>query len=80
MIPRDLETVLVAWMVPEVLQTDLVDHTSDNLLSFGIPLTPSPTGDFQEVVLLGTQCERDGVAVKGVAQVVPACQSGGPPD
>ena len=75
MIPWDLETALVAWTVLEVLQTDLVDHTSNDLLSLGTPLTPSPTGDFQEVVLLGTQLESDGVVIEGVTQVVPTCQS-----
>ena len=42
MIARDLETILVAWTIPEVLESSLVDHPSDNFLALGVCPASSP--------------------------------------
>ena len=42
MIARDLEATLVAWTIPEVLESSLVDHPSDDLLALGVCPASSP--------------------------------------
>ena len=41
-IARNLKSTLISWTIPEVLESSLVDHPSDNLLALGICPASSP--------------------------------------
>ena len=78
MVSWDLEAVLVAWSIAEVLQSHLVNHAPYNLFPFGVAFASFPTGNIQEIILLGVQGQGNWIVTEDVVQVLPVGETGCP--
>ena len=80
MVTGHLESALVSRSVPEVLQAHLINHSPDDLFTFGVTLASFSSWDFQKAILPGIQRQCHWVVAEDSVDVLPIRQSGCPFD